>query len=181
MTNIRRPWLLGLAGLTLCTLAPAVGLAQESSSAPLAQQLVELMEQAQLQSIAAKDPADADRFVAALFFPGQLLIMSARYEVPVYLEEKLADKQYQEIYIDLNSASIPESRVFITDSSANGLQALRTSDDNPFDVYDGSGQQVRFDGDWVNQQMSEDDYMKIFTTADNEYARMLQALLTEIR
>ena len=180
MTSFWRLWLLGLAGLTLCTLAPDVGLAQESRSAPLAQQLVELMEQAQLQSIAAKDPADADRFVAALFFPGQLLVMSARYEVPVYLEEKLADKQYQEIYIDLNSASIPESRAFITDSSANGLQAQRTRD-NPFDSYDGSGRQVRFDGDWVNQQMSQDDYMKIFTTTDNEYARMLQALLTEIR
>ena len=73
--------------------------------------------------------------------------MSARYEVPVYLEEKLADKQYQEIYIDLNSASIPESRIFVTDSGANGLQALRTLE-NPFDGYDGSGRQVRFDGDW---------------------------------
>ena len=180
MTNVRHPWLLGLAGLALCTLASDVGLAQESSSAPLAQQLVELMEQAQLQSVAARDPADADRFVAALFFPGQLLVMSARYEVPVYLEEKLADKQYQELYIDLNSASIPESRVFITDSSANGLQAEQTQDSR-FDSYDGSGRQVRFDGDWGNQQMSQDDYMKIFTTADTEYARMLQALLTEIR
>lgn len=180
MMNFRHPWLLGLAGLTLCTLVPDVGLAQESRSAPLAQQLVEQMERAQLQSIAAKDPADADRFVAALFFPGQLLVMSARYEVPVYLEEKLADKQYREVYIDLNSASIPESRVFITDSSANGLQALRTPD-NPFDGYDGSGRQVRFDGDWETQQMSRDDYMKIFTTADNEYTRMLRALLTGIR
>ena len=180
MTNFRHPWLLGLAGLTLWTLAPDVGLAQQSRSAPLAQQLVERMEQARLQSIAAKDPADADRFVAALFFPGQLLVMSARYEVPIYLEEKLADKQYREIYIDLNSASIPESRVFITDSAANGLQALRTGD-NAFDSYDGSGRQVRFDGDWENQQMPQGDYMKLFTTADNEYARMLRALLTEIR
>ena len=180
MTNFRHPWLLGLAGLMLCTVAPDVGLAQESGSVPLAQQVVELMEQAQLQSVAAKDPADADRFVAALFFPGTLLVMSARYAVPVYLEEKLADKQYREVYIDLNSASIPESRVFVTDSNANGLQARRTGD-NLFDSYDGSGRQVRFDGDWANQQMSQDDYMKIFTTADNVYARMLRALLTEIR
>ena len=81
--------------------------------------------------------------LAALFFPGQLLVMSARYEVPIYLEEKLADKQYREVYIDLNSASIPESRVFITDSSANGLQALRTGD-NLFDSYVGAGRQVRW-------------------------------------
>ena len=180
MTNFRHPWLLGLAGLTLCTLAPDVGLAQESRSAPLAQQLVERMEQTESQSIAAKDPADADRFVAALFFPGQLLVMSARYEVPVYLEEKLEDKQYQEVYIDLNSASMPESRVFVTDSSANGLEAVRILD-NPFDSYDGSGRQVRFDGDWEAQQMTEEDYIKFFTTADGEYARMLRALLTEIR
>ena len=177
MAGVHRLWLFGMAGLMGFVLTPEVGLAQESTSAPLAQQLVELMEKAQLQSIAAKDTAGADRFVAALYFPGQLLVMSARYEVPIYLEGKLADKEYREVYIDLNSASLPESRTFITDSSANGLR----SDDDPFDSYDTAGQQVRFNGEWGDQQMSEDDYMEIFADADAQYGRMLRALLTEIR
>ena len=180
MAGIQRLWLFGMAGLMGFVLTPEVGLAQGSTSAPLAQQLVELMDKAQLQSIAAKDTAGPDRFVAALYLPGQLLVMSARYEVPIYLEEKLADKEYQEVYVDLNSASLPESRTFITDSSANGLHPRR-SDDDPFDSYDTAGQQVRFDGEWGDQQMSEDDYMKIFSDADAEYVRMLRALLTEIR
>ena len=180
MAGIQRLWLFGVAGLMGFVLTPEVGLAQGSTSAPLAQQLVELMDKAQLQSIAAKDTAGPDRFVAALYLPGQLLVMSARYEVPIYLEEKLADKEYQEVYVDLNSASLPESRTFITDSSANGLHPRR-SDDDPFDSYDTAGQQVRFDGEWGDQQMSEDDYMKIFSDADAEYVRMLRALLTEIR
>ena len=180
MAGIHRLWLFGMAGLMGFVLTPEVGLAQESTSAPLAQQLVELMDKAQLQNIAAKDTAGPDRFVAALHLPGQLLVMSARYGVPIYLEEKLADKEYLEVYVDLNSASLPESRTFITDSSADGLH-LRRSDDDPFDSYDTAGQQVRFDGEWGDQQMSEDDYMKIFSDADAEYVRMLRALLTEIR
>lgn len=52
----------------------------------------------QLDAVAAKDTVDEAGYVAALAFPGQLLVVSARYEVPVYLEEKLGNGQFREVY-----------------------------------------------------------------------------------
>ena len=154
--------------------------AQESKSAPLAQQLAERMGQGQLQSVAAGDSAGEGRFVAALYFPGQLLVVSAEYEAPIYVEQKLTAQQYRDVYIDLNSASIPESKIFITDSNADGLQAKQGQDAAP-DSFDGGGRQLRLDGNWGGQGMSEADYMQAFEDADSQYSRMLQDLLNEIR
>ena len=54
--------------------------ASASASEALAKQLAETLGAAQLDSIAAKDSQGADRFVAALYFPGRLLVVSARNE-----------------------------------------------------------------------------------------------------
>jgi hypothetical protein len=86
--------------------------AQETKSAALAKQLAAALAAAKLDSVAAKDPDQPDRYVAALYLPGrQLLAVSARYTAPALLNDKLAKKDYREIYIDLQSASIPETTV----------------------------------------------------------------------
>ena len=136
--------------------------AQESESAPLAAELAELLNAAQLGAIAARDTADEDRFVAALSFPGSLLVVSARYEVPLYVEQKIADGEYREVYIDLNAASIPQTKVLITDTGADGL----TSGDDSADMVDTGSGPARYDGD---------------ADADAQYARMLRALIAEAR
>ena len=61
--------------------------AQESQSAPLAAELSEVMTAGQLDAIAVKDGSDEGRYIAALAFPGQLLVVSAQYEVPLYVDE----------------------------------------------------------------------------------------------
>ena len=149
--------------------------AQESGSAPLAQQLVAALVGAQLDSIAAKDGEGDDRFVAALFFPGRLLVVSARYEVPMFVEEKIANRDYRDVYIDLNTASIGGSKFLITDGGADGLSA-----DDPADSADTGGQLIRFTGDWIGQQLSQAEYTRLFSDADAGYARMLRALLAEV-
>jgi len=149
--------------------------AQGSASEPLAQQLVAALDGAQLDSIAAKDSEGDDRFVAALFFPGRLIVVSARYEVPVYAEEKIALRNYRELYIDLNTASIVGTKILITDGGADGLH-----DDDPADSADSGGRLVRFGGDWDEQQLSEAEYTTLFSEADAGYARMLRALLAEV-
>ena len=136
--------------------------AQESESAPLATELAELLTAAGLGAIAARDTADEDRFVAALSFPGSLLVVSARYEVPIYVEQKIADAEYREVYIDLNAASIPQTKVLITDTGADGL----SSDEDSADMVDTGSGPARYDGD---------------ADADAQYARMLRALLAEAR
>ena len=136
--------------------------AQESESAPLAAELAELLSAAGMGAIAARDTADEDRFVAALAFPGTLLVVSARLEVALYVEQKIAEGEYREAYIDLNAASIPETKVLITDTGADGLSG---GDDSADMVDTGSGA-ARYDGD---------------ADADAQYSRMLRALIAEAR
>ena len=165
----------------LSVLLVSGALAQETKSPTLAKQLAAALDAAKQDSVAAKDPDQPDRYIAALYFPGgQLLVVSARYAVPVLLNDKLAKKDYREIYIDLHSASIAETRLFIEDPGANGLKATRT-EGQPFATYEGGGKRTAFDGDWKGQKLSEGEYLKAFSVADEQYSRMLTALIAALR
>ena len=165
----------------VAALAAAVALqAQEPKTAALAKELTALLSQRKLDSIAARHPAAADQFVAALSFPGQLLVVSARTSAPSVVNEKLVRREFRDVYIDLNSASIPESRVMITDSGADGLKPRREPN-GPIDMQDAAGKGIRFDGNWREDKMSEQDYMKAFAQADDAYLAALQALVAELK
>ncbi len=155
--------------------------AQESKSALLAKELSQLLDQAKLDAIAARESAEPDRYVAALYFPGlQLLVVSARYSVPQLLNEKMTKREYRDIYIDLNSASVPDSKTFVEDLVADGLKAKR-EENQPFDTYETGSKRIAFDGDWKKQKISEEDYLKAFQAADDRYAKMLSALLAQLK
>lgn len=170
------------AGLLACTLA--LGLAAPASaqgkSEALAKELASLMEQRKLDSIAARTANGGDTYVAALAFPGQLLVVAAKYASPALLNEKLVKKAYRDVYIDLNSASVPDSKVLITDMGANGLVARRERD-QPFDNYAAGSTAIAFDGNWREDKMSEQDYMKRFGEAEEAYAAALASLLSELK
>jgi hypothetical protein len=152
----------------------------QDRSTTLAKELTALLQERKLDSIAARHPAAADQFVAALFFPGQLLVIWARTTAPAVLNEKLIRREFRDVYIDLNSASIPESRVMISDGSADGLRPRREAN-QPFDSHDANGKITRFDGNWREDKMSETEYMKIFSEADSAYVTALEALLSELK
>ena len=156
-------------------------LAQETKSPALAKQLAAALDAAKLDSVAAKDPDQPDRFVAALYFPGsQLLVVSARYAAPVLLDDRLAKKDYREIYVDIHGASIAGTKVFVEDPGADGLKATRT-EGQPFDAYEGGGKRTAFDGAWKGQKLSEEEYLKAFSVADEQYGRMLTALISTLK
>jgi hypothetical protein len=159
----------------------STGLAQDAKSPPLAKQLAAALDAAKLDSVAAKDPSAPDVFVAALYFPGmQLLVVSARYTVPQLLDARLGRKEYRDVYIDLNSASVPASKVFIQDAGADGLRA-KHEEGQASDSYEAANKPMIFDGDWKKQKLSEQDYMKSFSSADERYAAMLAALLAQLK
>lgn len=164
--------------VTVCAAAavrPAV--AQESKSAAAAKQLVQALDAAKLDAIAAADPADPGTFVAALYFAGsQILVVSAKYSAPPLLNTKIASKEFRDIYIDLNSASVAGTKIFVIDQGIDGLVA-KPDGDQAADTYENGKTTVSFDGDWRKAKMSEDDYMKTFVSADERYAKIL-ALLT---
>ena len=160
--------------------APPVS-AQDSKSAPLAKQLAAALDAGKLDSIAAKDPNAPDVFFAALYFPGvQLLVVSGKYSVPQLLTERVSKKEYRDVYLDLNGASVAESKVFIEDPGADGLKAKR-EENSAFDQCEVGGKRTMFDGDWKKQKMSEQDYLKSFSSADDRYTEILTALLAQIK
>jgi hypothetical protein len=180
MSAVARAWLAPI--LVVLTAAGATtALAQESKSAALTKQLSAALDAAKLDSIAAKDPAKPDVFYGALYFPGiQLLVVSAQYAAPMAMNDRIDKKDYREAYLDLSSASVPGSKVFIEDLGANGLVA-KPREGEPFDGYDVAGKRIAFDGDWKKQQLSEDDYMKAFAAADEKYSQILTALLAQAK
>jgi hypothetical protein len=180
MTNRNR--LAGPVALAMVILTgAATSVAQTSTSAALAKELTALLDARQIDSIAARDPAAADQYVAALYFPNlQLLVVSAKYSAPQFLNDRLAKKEYRDVYIDLNSASVRGSKVFIEDLKGDGLLATR-EENQPFDMYEADGRRVSFDGDWKKQNLAEDAYKKAFAEADAAYAKLLQALLVEAK
>ena len=169
-----------LAAVVMLSLSTAAS-AQDSKSAPLAKQLAAALDAAKLDSIAAKDPSAPDIFFAALYFPGvQLLVVSGKYSVPQLLTERLVKKQYRDTYLDLNGASVPATKLFLEDPGADGVKAKR-EENQPFDSYEAEGKRLMFDGDWKKQKVSEQDYMKAFSTADERYAQILTALIAQLK
>ena len=96
---------------------------QESNKTQaLAKQLTDILQTQKLDAIAAK--TGEDHFAAILFIPGvQMLVVSARYAAPALLNEKIIGRQYRDVYLDLASASVPDSKLFIEDMQADGLAA----------------------------------------------------------
>jgi hypothetical protein len=167
--------------LALVCLTPAVAAAQDSKSAALAKQLAAALDAGKLDSIAAKDPSAPDAFVAALYFPGmQLLVISGKYSVPQLLTDRVGRKEYRDVYLDLNGASIADTKVFIEDPGADGIKAKR-DDNQAFDQWEIAGKRTMFNSDWKTQKMSEADYMKAFSAADDRYSEILAALLVQAK
>jgi hypothetical protein len=155
--------------------------AQESKSASLAKQLTAALDAGKLDAIAAKDPGSPDVYCAALYFPNaQLLVVSAKFSAPQILDTRLAKKEFRDTYIDLNSASVANTKVFIMDAGADGLKA-KSGDNQASDSIDDGGKTTAFDGDWKKQKISEQDYQKMFSSADEKYSQILTALLAQLK
>jgi hypothetical protein len=154
--------------------------AQEAKSPDLVKQLTQLLDQKKLDSIAAPDAQNAGIFAAALYFPGsQLLVVSAKYAAPVLLNDKIAKKDYRDVYIDLSSASVAGTKMFIIDANADGLTP-KPGEDQAGDSYENGKTQVAFDGA-KKAKMSDAEYAKVFSDADTAYCRVLQLLINQLK
>jgi hypothetical protein len=160
---------------------PAAVRAQEPKSADLAKQLAQLLDEKKLDAIASADAQTPDNFDAALYFPGtQLLVVSAKYAAPALLTDKLTKKDYRDVYVELSSASVAGSKVFVMDTFADGLVA-RPKGDAPADSIERNAATVSFDGEPKKAKMSDADYSKAFQEADAAYAQILQVLIAKLK
>jgi hypothetical protein len=165
--------------VVVLVLLPAVAIAQDSTSTPLVAELVKLMDEQKLQNVAA---ADGDAFVGVLHVPGsQLLAVRGRFASSVRADILMERRMYPDLYSDLNSAAELATKVFISDLGADGLKFRRANNNQPFDTADVGDKSYRFDGDWGRQRLSRDEYTKVYQSTDEQYARMLQALIAQLK
>lgn len=168
-------------GLSLGLVLTATASAQEPVSTTLAKELGTLLDQKKLDSIATRVPGDDNRFVAALYYPNsQLLVISARYGVPVLLQEHIWGRRYRDVYTALHSGGTVEGKFFVHDIAANGIPPSSAGAQNDV-IYENGVQYVLMNGDWRGQKLSKDEYQKRIDAADPRYAKMLQALVEQLK
>jgi hypothetical protein len=156
--------------------------ADDSKSAAAAKELVQALDAAKLTAIATPDAANPGVFVAALYIPGtQLLVVSAKYSAPPLLMNSINAKDYQAVYVDLQSASVRGSKIFVMDQGADGLMPKLSGDSSAADSFDEGDKSVSFDGDWKKAKISEADYNKAFADADDRYAKLLSMLVAQAK
>jgi hypothetical protein len=179
-TMVARLVVLMFAGLLLLGLSVSVQ-AQESKSVALAKELTQLLDAKKLDALAAKDPTAPDLFAAALYYPdSQLMVVSARYVVPQIMSEKIAKKEFMDVYTDLNSAAIGGSKMLVMDSRGDGLRPKK--EETRFDTCDIGAKSYVFDGEWKKQKFaSEEEYLKAFAESDAAYAKALTALIAQAK
>src|SRR3954462_4216961 len=109
MTSFTRLASVSIAAM-LVAVAVCPALAQDSKSGPLARQLTSALDAGKMDCIAATDPAAPGTFVAALYFPGSLLVVSGKYAAPQLLSDRLTKKEYRDVYMDLNGAASADGK-----------------------------------------------------------------------
>ena len=174
----RLSWMLPVIGICWSTTSAQ---AQTTSSA-LARELVDLLQQKQLTVVAARLPDEPGRFAAALYIPQrELLTVSARYSVPVLLQEKVYLHKYHDAYTSLNGAGDKAGKLFVEDLGADGLARQPTQAGTPDLIYQEIARRTLLNGDWKGQQLREGEYTERFTSAETEYVRALTALIAELK
>lgn len=166
-------------GLALGLALLAVASQSESTTAPLAKELTDLLQQRKLDAVAAR--LGPDTFVAALYYPGsELLVVSAKYAAPALLNEKILTSNYRDVYMDLTAASIVESKLMVEDSNGDGIRSDPGKE--AFDIVTrATAVPLHLDGEWKKQNMTEEAYLKAYRDAETAYRAMLEGLVAELK
>jgi hypothetical protein len=128
--------------------------AQAPHSTQLATELDSLLTARSLDAIAAADPEEPNRFVAALSYPkSQLLVVDALYPAPALLRQEIVDAKYRDVYLSLQQSGTPDSRLFFLDLGYDGLHG---SSDAVDVLYEGATKQTLFDGQPGKAQTDEE-------------------------
>ena len=156
-------------------------LAQDSKSSSLARQLASALEAGKLDCIAAKDPEAADRFMAALYFPGSLLVV-ARQVLRAAAAGRSADEEgISRRLHGPERRGVGRQQSVHPGSGGRRTASAKRDENQAFDIVDIAGKQTMFNSDWKGQKLSEQDYMKVFGDADERYTKILTALLAQLK
>jgi hypothetical protein len=167
--------------------APHAQTPPPTASAAKAKELVGLLQSKKLETVAVRYPGEAGRYLAALLVPNaQLLVVAATYSRPSDMEYYLYNKEFMNAYTNLYSSALAENKVFIEDALHDGLIALPGKSLAHDSATLGKTRQV-FDGDFADprrknqKKISQEDYYKAFTAADEQYTKLLGVLIEELK
>lgn len=178
---------------TVLFLTPSVAFAQQSKTTALAAEVAGLLDQKKLTSIATRG-SDPDHFVGVQIFVEsggrRLNVIAAKPPVPQRIAALIDAKVHREAFRILLDESDRKTKMFISDSGADGLQfrpaeppALTAplAHRATLDRVEVGGIGFVFDGDWQTAKISEDEYREKFQTTEEEYMQILQLLLMELK
>jgi hypothetical protein len=140
----------------------------------MVKQLTAAMTQRQLDVVAAPDPSNPKRYVAAMLIPGtQLLVVAAEYPNTSELQTLMSRQDYRDIYGALHQPSAEATRFFYLDAGCDGVRV----DQDSIDVlYEKGTSQMVFDGDWKKAKLSQAEYQQKVRDAEEEYERLVSVL-----
>jgi hypothetical protein len=157
----------------------ALALPDEPGSATLAKQLVKLMADRQLSAYAVEDPAEPGRFTAVLAYPDvQVLVVAGRSTSADYLRTQMKAGKYMDVYSGLNASAVAETKLFIHDMGCDGISRGGESVDV---MYERGTERILFDGNGRASGLAKAAYEAKAATANQQYGRLLQALLDGLR
>jgi hypothetical protein len=159
--------------IVIAVTSPAAG---EFASAKRAADFVHALQIAGMDAFAASDPAEEGRFVAALFVPGQLLVVSAKHPSAAAVRQRIAAGMYRDVYLDLQGTPTTEGKFFVQDSQADGLLNATRGGGGVDVVYFDGARTLLFNGNPRAQHLSDEQYDAAFDDADSRYAQMLEVL-----
>jgi hypothetical protein len=158
-----------------------------SVSTAKAKELASLMAAHKLESFAARDGEDTQRYVAVLLIPNvQLLLVSSKYTQKNDIEYALYTKKYQDAYQDLRSGVFGSERFFVDDAQLDGLVAMPGKNPQHDAVMIEKDRHI-FDGSFGDgkgrnaKKPLTDVYMKTYSDADARYARLLDVLIAQLK
>jgi hypothetical protein len=161
---------------------PGEGAAQHFLSPGAAPGLVQALNVAGLESIAAADPAEPGTFVAALHLQGSLmLVVSARHPSVEALTQRIAARQYRDVYLDLQGTPTPQHKFFVQDSGADGIANARSEGGGVDVLYEDGVTQTLFNGQPKAQKLTPAQYSSRLAAADARYAHLLTLLTAAAR
>jgi hypothetical protein len=150
----------------------------ENASEDAAKGLVAALTAQKLDAIAAPDPANPKRFVAALLIPdSQLLVVEAEYPNPAELQASIQQHQYRDVYAALQEPASQASRLMFLDAGCDGLKVDRDTVDV---VYEHGTSEVLLNGEWKRAKLSESEYQRKAESAVSEFTRAITVLRDSI-
>jgi hypothetical protein len=135
------------------------------------------LDAAGLDAIAAGHPDTPGQFVAALYLRGsQLLVVSAQHPSVDGVTHRIANRQFREVYLDLQGTPTQRGKFFVQDAGADGILSARPGSGAVDVVYEDGARQTLFNGDLKGQQLTPSEYDAKLAEADARYARLLTLL-----